>query len=270
MIEREGSTISVFGICMVRNAEDIIGTVVSHMMEQVDHVIVADNLSTDGTRDILDAFHGNITVMDDLEPAYRQSEKTTHLAMIARKRGADYVVPFDADEVWCAREGTLKSALESSGADIVSAPIINYVPTSIDWPGIDNPVERIKWRFKDIGHLRKVACKTSDRLTIAMGNHSASYTDRQPTYDDHGIITVRHFPWRTPEQFVEKAVVGTAALEMTDLPYDSGQHWREYARIAEESGTDTLRQVFFDHFYSSNPYKDDSLTYDPVEVSNAW
>ena len=66
---------TVFGVCMVRDADDIIGPVVQHMMGQVDHVIIADNLSVDGTRDILDSFTGNITVIDDNDPAYRQSEK---------------------------------------------------------------------------------------------------------------------------------------------------------------------------------------------------
>lgn len=77
---------TVFGICMAKNEEDIIGPVVEHMMSEVDHVIVADNLSQDNTRSILDSLTGNITVIDDLEPAYRQSEKMTHLAMVAKKK----------------------------------------------------------------------------------------------------------------------------------------------------------------------------------------
>ena len=255
---------TVFGICMVRDAEDIIGYVIEHMLSQVDYVIVADNLSKDSTRSILDSFHGHITVLDDNDPAYRQSEKTTHLAMIARKQGADYVVPFDADEFWVAREGTLKDAIESSGKDIITAPIINYVPTGIDWETVKNPAERIRWRLKDAGHLRKVACRTSDRLTIHMGNHGAEYSDKAPTYDDKSGISVRHFPWRNAQQFVDKAVIGAMGLDMTDLPYSTGQHWRDYARIVEEQGEEALRTVFYDHFYSSNPYNNSDLMYDPV------
>ena len=123
---------TVFGICMVRDAEDIIGTVVEHMMNQVDHVIVADNLSKDSTRKILDSLHGNITVIDDNDPSYRQSEKMTALADIAYRRGADYVIPFDADEFWVARDGTLKDTIELSGVDVLEAQILNYIPTAID------------------------------------------------------------------------------------------------------------------------------------------
>ena len=252
---------------MVRDAEDIIGTVVRHMMEQVDHVIVADNLSKDRTRDILDLFRGNITVMDDPDPAYRQSEKMTHLAMMAKKCGANYVVPFDADEYWTTREGTLKSVIEEGGADVYEGTILNYIPTITDDDLETDPTKRIRWRFKDSGHLVKVACKTDTRMVIAMGNHAVRYP-HQPSVIQHQIM-VRHFPWRTAQQFVEKMVVGAAALDLTDLPYDVGQHWRDYARLAEDYGTDALKDIFRTWFYSQDPYKDDKLVYDPVGGVNA-
>ena len=255
---------TVFGICMVRDADDIIGPVVQHMMEQVDHVIVADNLSSDGTRDILDSFTGNITVLDDNDPAYRQSEKMTHLAMIAMKEGADHVVPFDADEWWTSKRGTLKEVIEKSDVDINVAWIYNYVPTGVDWGTIKNPVERIKWRLVDRPSLHKVACRTSNRLTIHMGNHNADYGEYTPTYDDHSLITVRHFPYRNAEQFVEKALVGASALALTDLPYDMGQHWRDYAKYAKKHGREALKDIFREWFYSDDPYKNDRLIYDPV------
>ena len=83
---------------MVRDEVDIIGPVVAHMLGQVDHVIVADNLSVDGTFDVLESFGSQITLVADTDPAYRQSEKMTHLAGVAKSMGADWVVPFDADE----------------------------------------------------------------------------------------------------------------------------------------------------------------------------
>jgi hypothetical protein len=41
---------TVVAVSMVRDEEDIVGATVAHMRSQVDHVIVADNLSTDRTR----------------------------------------------------------------------------------------------------------------------------------------------------------------------------------------------------------------------------
>lgn len=92
-------------VCMARDEADVIGSTVAHMLAQVDAVIVADNLSTDRTREILDemasAHPGRLVVVEDPDPAYRQSEKMTALALRARLDfGAEWIVPFDADEVW--------------------------------------------------------------------------------------------------------------------------------------------------------------------------
>lgn len=41
---------TTIAVTMVKNEQDIVGPIVEHMISQVDHVIVADNLSTDNTR----------------------------------------------------------------------------------------------------------------------------------------------------------------------------------------------------------------------------
>lgn len=250
---------TVFGVCMVRDADDIIGPVVQHMMGQVDHVIIADNLSVDGTRDILDSFTGNITVIDDNDPAYRQSEKMTHLAMMALKAGADYVVPFDADEWWAARGGTLKEVIEQDNADINVAWIYDYVPTGVDWDTIDNPIQRMRWRKMDRQPLHKVACRTNPTLTIHMGNHNASY-GYEPTYSDEEHIVVKHFPIRTLKQIIDKARKGAGALELTNLPYEVGRHWRDWNNLSDEQFEEAWKLYWF----VDDPYKDPSLFYDPV------
>ena len=88
---------TVFGICMTRDEDDIIGPVIEKMLLQVDHIIVADNGSTDKTREILDSLP--ITVVDDPERGYFQSRKMTALAHLAAEKGATWIVPFDSDEV---------------------------------------------------------------------------------------------------------------------------------------------------------------------------
>lgn len=255
----------VFGICMVKNAEDIIGYVVQHMVEQVDHVIVADNLSTDDTRNVLNDVQwlnpSNVTILDDNDPAYRQSEKMTELAMLAGRLGAEWVVPFDADEWWFSPHGRIRDVIVKHNFCINVAPMYDHVPTGVD--GDDpNPMRRIAWRRSDKTPLHKVACRVKPDLTIEMGNHNATYTQHLPTYNSD-LLEVRHFPYRTPEQFVEKAVLGAVALELTDLPYEMGQHWRDYARIAETEGTEALKDVFRKWFYAVDP-SEKGLIFDPV------
>lgn len=260
---------SVFGICMCRDAEDIIGYIVEHMIEEVDYIIVADNLSQDNTRSILDSFGTQISVVEDNDPAYRQSEKMTALAHLARKMDVishnsdtTWVVPFDADEWWYSEQGRLADVIRDNNYCINVAPLLDHVPTAVD--GTDpNPMKRIGWRRANKTPLHKVACRVTDDLTIEMGNHNATYTKHKPTYGE-GILEVRHYPYRSAEQFVDKAVVGAMALEMTDLPYSMGEHWRSYAQIAKDSGADALKDVFRKWFWSANP-EEEGLVYDPIQ-----
>lgn len=251
----------VFGICMVKNADDIIGYIVEHMISEVDHVIVADNLSDDNTRPILEKFGSKITLLEDNDPAYRQSEKMTYLSQVANKLGAEWVVPFDADEWWFSEQGRLADVIRDNNYCINVASLVDHVPTAVDSDD-PNPMKRLSYRRAEISPLHKVAVRCKPDLVIEMGNHNANYVLHMPTYGTD-LLEIRHYPYRTPEQFVDKAVTGAAALDMTDLPYHQGQHWRQYAEIAENSGVDALKEVFTKWFWSRDPAID-GLIFDPV------
>ena len=253
----------VFGICMVRNADDIIGYIVEHMIAEVDHVIVADNLSDDNTRSILEKFGNSISLLEDNDPAYRQSEKMTHLANVAKKHGAEWVVPFDADEWWYSPSGgTIKDAILSVGLDVYQASMYDHRPTGVDSED-PNPMKRIAWRNASPAPMQKVACRVKEGLVIEMGNHSVTYPNPSETSSAHGLLEIRHYPYRTAEQFVDKAVVGAMALDLTDLPYWQGQHWRDYHKIVENHGEEALKDVFRQYFWSSDPATD-GFVFDPI------
>ncbi len=255
----------VWGISMVRNEQDIIGPVVAHMLTQVDRVLVADNASTDNTRTILDA--SGCQVVDDPDPAYRQSEKMTALAHQAKAAGAKWVVPFDADEIWYSPFGRIADVLSDLGVQVAKADLYDHVPTSLDDPDVADAVRRIGWRRREPGAFPKVACRTGDDLVIDMGNHGARYTDIDIPTTITGQLVVRHFPYRSREQFVAKARQGAAALALTNLPISAGAHWRQYGRIAEQSGDDALADVFTKWFYAPDPYCDPALIFDPAPVA---
>lgn len=249
---------TVTGICMCKDEADIIGPVVEHMLTQVDTVIVADNGSTDGTRSILDALP--ITVLDDPDPAYRQSEKMSRLARVAADNGATWVVPFDADEWWYSPFGRLADVLADCPTAVASATLYDHIATADD-PDEADPIRRMGWRRQDAGAMPKVACRPRLDATIHQGNHGAGYTNTS-TFD--GLLVVRHFPYRSAEQFVRKARNGAAAYAATDLPPDIGAHWRGYGSILESHGPEALGDVFRQWFWSSSPSSDPSLIFDPA------
>ncbi|MBP9052923.1 MAG: glycosyltransferase family 2 protein [Ilumatobacteraceae bacterium] len=250
---------TVAAVSMVRDEADIVEATVRHMLTQVDVVILADNGSVDGTREVLERLP--VHLLDDPERGYYQSEKMTRLAHLARSEyGADWVVPFDADEWWYSPHGRISDVLEDGfGAwPVVTAELYDHVATGVDAPEL-SPVHSMGWRRREPAPLPKVACRTAPDLVIEQGNHGARYD--APAPQTSGLV-VRHFPYRSAEQFARKAVNGAEAYAATDLPEDVGRHWREYGRIAAECGVEALHDVFRRWFWVAEP--SDDLIFDPV------
>lgn len=263
----------VFGITMMKDEEDVAYGVLMHMAGEGLHgIIVADNNSTDGTRAEIDRaiadlavspnYEENrcqIIVFDDHEPGYYQSEKMTALAGRARSLGAEWVIPFDADELWVAHD-RLELVLSNlpPAVAVVTAELYNHYCTSLDLTE-GNPFERLVWRHPNVGALPKVAFRWNPDIIIGQGNHSVT--------GEHGatrnLFKIRHFPYRSWEHFRQKAINGAAAYAATDLPRDQGAHWRGYGEILERHGEAALREVF-DTYYAFLSPIDEQMICDPA------
>lgn len=254
---------TVVGISMVRDEADVVEGVLRHMAGEVDWLLVADNLSTDGTRDILDKLETELplTVVDDPEPGYLQSEKMSRLAdRAAFELGAEWIVPFDADELWLA-DDRVRTVLANSGScPKVSARLFNHFATAIDPEG-DDPFSTIVWRQREPAPLAKMAFRWEPGAVIEQGNHGVILPsgDHKPVE----LLEVRHFPYRSVEQFTRKARNGAAAYAATGLPYHVGQHWRQYGELLERHGEEALHEVYRTWFWHLSP-SDAGLIRDPA------
>lgn len=256
---------SVIGITMAHNNADIIRATTEHMISQVDHVVVLDNYSTDGAREILDSLP--VTVIDDDEPGYYQSRKMTNLAKVARNMGAEWIVPFDSDEFWYSPFGTIREVLSDIKPQwlVATANLYDHVTSTDDDLSELNPVKRIGWRRSYKGLLPKIACRWRPDLVIEAGNHGATYNGGASRHP--GQLVVRHYPYRSPQQFIQKVRDGVAAYSATEgLPETSGAHWKDYGRLLEAFGEEGLEEVYNTWFHLNDPTSLSEVIYDPAPI----
>lgn len=253
---------TVAAIAMVKDEADVIAGSVLHMSDEVDWLLVADNGSADGTRQILEELAEKLPlhVLDDPEPGYYQSQKMTLLAQKAAVMGATWIVPFDADELWVSHVDRLRVVLPELDAHVASAALFNHFPSAVDPDGID-PFRTIVWRQQEKAPLPKVAFRWERSAVVHQGNHGVTLerTDVRTVE----ALEIRHFPYRSAEQFVSKARNGAAAYRATDLPEHQGAHWRAYGDLLDRFGESALEDVFREHFWHLSPV-DHGLIPDPA------
>lgn len=258
---------TTFGITRSKNEDDCIEGSIRRALTQYDHVIIGDN-STDDTRKILEQLVSEglpITLLDDWKLSVEQRDVMTDYAQMAAWMGADWVCPFDIDEVWFVPDGRIGDALAALDSEImvVVASNTTHCATDRDDPNEPDPMTRMGWRSRDVLPLAKVACRCRPDLRIDHGNHVAHYDTPVETIEG-GLIEIRHFPYRTPEQFIKRVEGAWPPLRDSGLPESHGTHMWAYGRCLDEHGPDGLRSWFRDGMFFTDPASNPELVYDPA------
>lgn len=242
-----------------RDEADIIRqNIDTHLRLGVDHVLVTDHGSRDGTRDILAEYErlGVATVFDETRPELAQSKWMTRMADLARTRhGANWVLNNDADEFWIPESGNLKDALQNTCAQILQARRINMLypyDTRSEAPWQERLVYRVAQQvpmpalrnFYDASLAfpyfyhdlpPKVLTHTQGLSSVHTGNHGASY--RVSVTTELSSINIFHFPVRNLEQFTRKVLNGTEAILLNPhIRPRQSWHQRRWYRLAQQKG----------------------------------
>ncbi len=254
---------STVGLMRVKNEQDVIETTVRHLASQVDEVLVADNLSTDGTSDILAGLTSELPLSGWTDPEFANhgGHIMSMMAQEAFLRGHEWAVACDADEIWLAPM-RIADLLAQTTAGTVAAILFNHVPTSADVKKLD-PVRRMTHRKLEPQPMRwgRYAFRLSANIEVAQGNHHM-------TPFHHPVVVgleIRHFPYRSLDQWAIKAANGKAVYDATDFSEGTGVTWREHGRIAEQ-GHDALVRYWNEHILWTDVRGNPELVEDPCPI----
>lgn len=262
----------IFGLMMVRNEADIVAVnLLHHFSAGIDCFLVVDNGSSDDTSQILERFarDGRVKWTRN-EGAYRQAEITTELAREACSQGADWVIPIDADEFWCAPEGSLKRVLSESSDAALEVQVTNFVqhreqkpataagllsltrraPIAIGRPEeVRGLVEENKYAFVEVTFPAKWISRATKSIRIDMGNHEVSGVG-EPVKSTDEIVCL-HAPLRSESVLEARALDHGKRAEDLDLDESGWWQARRWGRIAQ--------QGMLQKEWAANSYADGAL-----------
>lgn len=229
----------VWAISVVHDEMDVLPLVLTHLERQgVTGLVISDNGSTDGTREYLETYDGPLTMIlatDDL-PHRLQEHKMDLLAVLALERGAEWIVPFDADEFWYGVGGTLAEVLRETAPDrpVQSAHVHSVVRAG---------EELLAGTEAD--RLPKVAFRPHRWAHLAHGNHSV----HRP-----GLIgqqlRILHFPYRSEGHFITKIRHGAKSLGLPPGDGPVGHSWADLDLLSDEE----LRTVYSEMLQGRGPW----------------
>jgi len=235
---------------LVKNEVDIVRQNIEfHLRHGVDYIIATDNISDDGTYEILKEFEkmGVLYLIQEKEQDYDQAKWVNRMGRIALDQfGANIIFHCDADEFWYSKSGELKNELLSNPLiDILNIEVINVLledkNMSERFPAdakyvVENPIipkdrreESRNVPFFLFRCTSAVMYRLNGKyLNVSQGNHRVIerkyYVSRKST-----DIIIYHFPIRGKSSFFSKVVLGGAALERnTALNSNKGWHWRRW------------------------------------------
>lgn len=243
---------------LVRDEEDVLAANLDfHLAHGVDFFLAMDNLSVDGTADILRSYEarGLLRYFHQPEDDYSQHRWVTQMARLAcTEYAADWVINNDADEFWYPEQGDLKQVLAEVPAEqiAVTAERSNFLPRPMSngefFADIMTVRERVSVNAVGKPLPGKACHRALPDITVGQGNH-AVYRHEQPLAAEPAPISILHFPMRSYQQFASKIAKGGAAYRRnTELPKGIGSTWRHLYELWERGELEaTYRAAMWDN-----------------------
>lgn len=270
-------------IAMVKNEADIIEAFVRHNLHFVDLLVVIDNLSSDGTGDILRALRREglpLLVIDDPVFGHFQSEKVTEVyRRFAPVFQPELVYLLDADEfIRAPHRGALEAALAPlPPGSAALLPWSTYLPAP-QRPAADlrnDPLGCMTLRRRHeepCYHKAVIRRRPADDsgLVIEQGNHAVHLAGGRPVAHHRlPAATIAHLPVRSVDQLTAKVINGWHACLVRnrhrDVPGEAYQWKALYEQITQGRGLSADALVDVALSYAQSPRDGRSLGADSID-----
>jgi hypothetical protein len=232
---------------LLRNEEDILRENIEyHLNQGVDLIIATNNLSIDGTEEILREYEakGLVYYLEENEDIHHQGKWVTSMARLAAKQfKADWIINNDADEFWWpSNHSSLKKAFIeiSQKYNIIEAQRRNFVfigDTPINQKFYETMIFKEAKSINSLGNPLppKQAHIASEDITVSDGNHLV--TGLKENNINLKDIEIFHFPIRSKKQFTNKIYYGGRALQSNqELHENIGSTWRHLYNELSNNG----------------------------------
>jgi len=236
---------------LVRNEIDIIRTHLDyHLSLDIDHIIITDNLSDDGTEVVLREYASRerITLLEEHDDTYDQSIWVTKMAHIAQSvLKADWVIHGDCDEFFVTYQGrSLRSLLGGFSAtiDFLNIDRFDFVPLRDEEQWSPELMKYKKAVSTNIFGNRlppKIIHRNIPRVVVDQGNHNISFPTNLISLDCQEIV-IYHYPVRSFQQFESKIRLGGRAYNNNVVLHENvGSTWRYLYEIYKKG---ELREAY--------------------------
>lgn len=257
----------IAAVSTIRNEEDIISFCLHHFLQQgVDFILVENNASTDNTLEIVTemAKEDERIIVYNNEGEYHSSEALSFLAEEARQLGCEWVIPFDADELWGSVNGlgndlkTIDSkyaAIEFRFENFVQNKKYdkNNILSTMNYkvPSFASDLDIIQNRrsWIEAGPVIKFLVRTHEGIKIPAGSHTYSRS-HMPYFFSEDFFAY-HLPMRSYDNLVTRAENGKRLI---DAGYDPGFGWQNQRFYS------IMQEGMLDKEFDANFEEDGKLT----------
>jgi glycosyltransferase involved in cell wall biosynthesis len=197
----------LFGVCFVKNEEDIIADSVTHAADFCDRVFVVDNASTDRTWDIVRELKlNNLVPVCSKDFVFRDYLRLRFMETRKEELGLDnwwYI--FDADEFLLEEPFEAIAQAEGEGADCIAIGMVNFYLTKDEVRNLQESEREETWRDRKYYLLYESGKIEFIKNTRYLDYGAYDIIPLGLTKECSRRLPIKHYPYRSLTQ-LEKRV----------------------------------------------------------------